>query len=104
MIITSTFFSGDPELIQLYASDSCSLLSCDIPKFPGHFTGTGDLLSSMLLTQMELHDFEKAVEISVNVMRGVLKTTVEQPLMGTNEISLVKSKKIIEEPTIELKV
>jgi pyridoxine kinase len=54
VVITSTFFSGDENLIQLYASNHTSLLCCDIPKFPGHFTGTGDVLSSMLLTQMDL--------------------------------------------------
>ena len=37
-------------------------------------------------------------------MRGVLKNTVENPLQGTNEISLIASKKIIENPQIELKV
>jgi hypothetical protein len=37
-------------------------------------------------------------------MRGVLKNTVENPLQGTNEISLIASKKNIENPQIELKV
>ena len=49
-------------------------------------------------------NFAEAIQFSVNVMRGVLKNTVENPLQGTNEISLIASKKIIENPQIELKV
>jgi hypothetical protein len=37
-------------------------------------------------------------------MRGVLKNTVENPLIGTHEISLIASKKIIENPEIVLEV
>ena len=80
-------------------------MACDIPKFPGHFTGTGDVLSSMLLTQMEIQpNFTLAIQFSINVLRGVLQNSVEKPLIGTNEISLVASKKIIENPEIVLEV
>lgn len=59
----------------------------------------------MLLTQIEKYpdDFPKAIEIAVNALRGSLLKTVEQPIPGTNEVSLIASKEIIENPDIELK-
>ena len=51
VVITSTFFSDD---IQMFASKrvegDSQLLRVDIPKLNQHFTGTGDILSAMLLT------------------------------------------------------
>ena len=66
------------------------------------FTGTGDLLSAMLLANVDRYpqDFGKAVEVAVNIVRGVLKKTLEEPIMGTNEIQLIKSKDVIEDPEI----
>lgn len=42
------------------------------------FTGTGDLLSAMLLAQTNKYpdDFGKAVEISVNIVHGVLHRSI----------------------------
>ena len=44
------------------------------------------------------------MEIAVNILRAVLHKTVEQPLPGTCEISLIASKKLIEDPPIEIRV
>ena len=47
-----------------------------------YFTGTGDLLTAMTLAQLDKHpsDFAKAMEIAVNIVRAVLRKTVEQPI------------------------
>ena len=101
MVITSTFFSDD---IQLFASKrvegDSQLLRVDIPKLNQHFTGTGDILSAMLLTQIEKYpnDFPMAIEIAVNSLRGCLLRTIEQPIPGSNEVSLIASKDILENP------
>jgi len=64
------------------------------------FTGTGDLLASMLLAQTEEHpeDFGKAVSNAVNILQAVLKNSRDDPLLGEKEIQLIRSKKVIEEP------
>lgn len=69
-----------------------------------HFTGTGDLLSAMLLAAMDKYpdDFAAAVETAVNIVRGVLNQSVNEPIQGTNEISIIASKGVIEHPKIEI--
>lgn len=68
------------------------MVKIDIPKIicqdKTTFTGTGDLLSAMLMAHIHENpeDFPKAVEIAVNIVRGVLLNTIDQPMMGTNEI------------------
>ena len=44
-----------------------------------------------------------ALESAVNILRGVLLKTVEEPLIGEKEISLIASKDIIENPVIEIR-
>ena len=63
-------------------------------------------MSSMLLAHITEYpdDFPKAVEIAVNIVRGTLLNTVENPLMGENEIQLIGSRDIIINPNIDLKV
>ena len=39
----------------------------------------------------------------MNIVRGVLKETISNPIAGTNEISIVASKNVIENPLDELK-
>jgi pyridoxal/pyridoxine/pyridoxamine kinase len=101
VIITSTFFTND---IQLFASlrdaKDSEIIRIDIPKLDKHFTGTGDILCAMLLTQLDKYpgEFAKAVEIAVNALRGCLLRSIEQPIPGTNEVSVIASKDILESP------
>ena len=60
----------------------------------------------MILThidQNEAKDFAKAIETAVNILRAVLLKTIERPLMGHTELSLIAAKSVIENPPIELK-
>ena len=81
----------------------------DIPKISSptqeFFTGTGDLLAAMILAQTEEYEnnFPKAIEKAVNIVRAVLLKSVEDPLMGEDEISLIASKSVIQNPPIDLK-
>ena len=111
VVISSTFLSDDQ--ITLFASkiaeDKSQLrVKVDIPKVgaPGqHFTGTGDLLSAMLLAKIHEFpdDFAQSIEQAANIVRGVLLKSIEEPLVGTNEISLIASKSVIENPPNDLK-
>ena len=111
VVITSTFLREDENLIQLYASNKIEniRLRIDIPRVgaPGqHFTGTGDVLCAMILTHIERNeakDFAKAIEAAANVLRAVLLKSIERPLMGHTELSLIAAKSGIEDPPMELK-
>lgn len=75
----------------------------DIPKLgsPGqHFTGTGDLLMAMLLAKNREFpdDFVNNIEQAVNIVQGVLIKSLEEPMMGVNEINIVAAKDVIENP------
>ena len=48
-------------------------------------------------------DFAHSIEQAVNIVRGVLLKSVEEPLIGKCEISLVQSKHVIENPPNDLK-
>lgn len=120
VIITSTNFSDkkDDEIV-LYGSQLQddqkeatldNILKVAIPivgkESDAVFTGTGDLLSSMLLAHNEKFpdDLGKTIECAVNIVHQVLLTTMADPLMGTREINLIASKSCIENPKLNLKV
>ncbi len=87
VIISSTQFH--PTDIMVYGSKKTGAdytkikMQCPrIGLISDYFTGTGDLLTAMTLAQLDKHpsDFAKAMEIAVNIVRAVLRKTVEQPI------------------------
>lgn len=96
VVITSSNLRENEGVLQLFGSkqgqnQEKTRIKIDIPKIVSDqptFTGTGDLLSSMLLANIHKHpdDFPKAVEIAVNIVRCVLLRTCDDPMMGTQEI------------------
>ena len=84
----------------------------NVPRLPGNFTGTGDLLAALLLAWVHRHpnDLQLAVEKATATVQAVLKRTVEavvaaggDPAAGgvPPELLLVQSKREIEEPPVE---
>ena len=67
-----------------------------------YFTGTGDVLSSMLLVWSEKYpeDFGKAIETAVNVVHGVLKLSADNPLQGQSEVNVIAARSVLENPEI----
>lgn len=98
VIITSTTIKLDDNIIQLFGSKLDRLagtqirIKMDIPKLEDPkqktWTGTGDLLASMLMAHIteKPEEFPKAVEKAVNILRGVLLNSINNPMLGTNEI------------------
>ena len=111
VIITSTHLKEEEGIIQLFGSKKKQhRIKMDIPKIVGDqptYTGTGDVLSAMLVANVDSHsdaEFPTAVEKAVNVVRGVLLKTVEEPMLGTQELNLIASKNVVENPNIDVKV
>jgi len=75
------------------------------PVIPGHYTGTGDLISALLLawtTRLD-DDLSLAIRKALATMQSVLKRTHEAKEKGLNEtgeLLLIQSKKSIETPNI----
>jgi len=61
------------------------------------------MLLVFLGKELNKNEFIKGVEKAVNVVRGVIHKSIENPIMGKEEISIVASKSIIENPPIEVK-
>ena len=113
VVISSSTMVENQEIITLYASNrkENQQVKVDIPKITkadgsGVFTGTGDLLTAMLVAQTsnQALDFPSAIERAVNILRCVLLKSVEIPLQGTNEINIIAARKEILEPRLDLKV
>lgn len=74
----------------------------------GHFTGTGDLLSAMLLAWTDSldGDLRSACQHAVAAVHGVLHRTVEMPKSGGEcpfyELRLVQSQDLIKKPPLHL--
>lgn len=89
-------------------------IKIEMPRFPAHFTGTGDLFASLLLAWLHNHsdDLKLACEKTVGTMQHVLKRTLQraQELAGPGntptpaqiELQLIQSKKDIENPEITI--
>jgi len=79
------------------------LWSIDSPVLPGHFTGTGDLCAALLLgwTAREPNNLPLVMQKVISTMYSVIKSTWEQSKNlneKNNELRLIQSKKVIEEP------
>jgi len=78
----------------------------------GPFTGTGDLTAAMLLAGIAMHPHEAplALEKAGAILQGVLKLTAAMPSITTQdgrrlapELALVESRRIIENPVIQVR-
>lgn len=118
VVITSTHFDSDKDFINLYASQlkegATSINLEDVIKVAVPvlgkdtdpvFTGTGDLLSSMLLAHNDKFpdDLGSAVEHAVNILHQTLEKTIAEPMLGTREVNLIASKDCIENPVLNIK-
>lgn len=79
-------------------------------KKPGYFTGTGDLMSALLLgwSYKYPHDLAKAAELAVASLQGVLRHTIrdykqagESP-KNQLELRLIQSQSEIKSPEVTL--
>ncbi|CAB9526229.1 Pyridoxal kinase [Seminavis robusta] len=117
VVITSVLLKDDKDdTISVYASkrdeekDTTELWCIQCPQLPGRYTGTGDLLSSLLLGHSAIeNNIPKTLEVVMNTMSAVIKRTLELspdiPLDSDHprELRLIQCKAIIENPPIELK-
>ncbi|KAJ6853662.1 pyridoxal kinase [Iris pallida] len=83
-----------------------------IPKIPAYFTGTGDLLTSLLLGWSNKYpdNLERAAELAVSSLQALLQRTVTDyeragfdPQSSTLEIRLIQSQEDILNPNIKFK-
>ena len=61
---------------------------------------------AMLIAQLDkfgdLAEYPLAIQSAVNTVRGVLKQSVKTPMLGQDEISIVDSRKAIDNPVQEV--
>ncbi|XP_052304157.1 pyridoxal kinase isoform X7 [Populus trichocarpa] len=83
-----------------------------IPKIPAYFTGTGDLMTALLLGWSNKHpdDLAKAAELAVSSLQAVLQRTLDDyktagydPQSSSLEIRLIQSQDDIRHPQIKFK-
>ncbi|KAJ4770319.1 Pyridoxal kinase [Rhynchospora pubera] len=83
-----------------------------VPKIPAYFTGTGDLMTALLLGWSNKYpdDLGRAAELAVSSLQAVLRRTVADyekagfdPQTSSLEIRLVQSQEDIRNPPIEYK-
>jgi len=80
-----------------------------VPKLHGYFTGTGDLMTALLLGWSHKYpeDLDKAAELAVSSLQAVLKHTVDNyekagmlPDMKLRELRLIQSHDELRSPNI----
>jgi pyridoxine kinase len=117
VIISSSVLGGPDNLIALASSrKNCGhAFEMRIPRLPATFTGTGDLLASLLLAWTSTHscDLSLACEKSMSTLQHVLKRTIlharelagpdKLPNKSQLELRLVQSKHDIENPELCIK-
>lgn len=77
----------------------------EIPKFPAHFVGTGDLFTALITAWLTKTGFDLAqtLEKTIATMQALLKNTLEYATKNpakTIELRLIQSKGCIENPTL----
>jgi pyridoxine kinase len=73
------------------------------PKFPGRFTGTGDLFAALLLAHVQAHGVREACVRAVTTLHAVLKRTLAEcgegealpPTMQARELRIIESRDVI---------
>ncbi|CAN1160827.1 Pyridoxal kinase [Linum perenne] len=83
-----------------------------IPKIPAYFTGTGDLMTALLLGWSNKYpdNLDKAAELAVSSLQALLQRTVDDyrkagydPAASSLEIRLIQSQDDIRNPNIRFK-
>lgn len=112
VVLSSTELGDDEKLLAIASSvlgKTKTAVTIDIPKFPAHFTGTGDLFASLLLAWMTKsnNDIKTSIENTIASMQAVLKRTAEYSKGKAKnpqniELKLVQSKTSIEMPEVQI--
>ncbi|KAK6913570.1 Pyridoxamine kinase/Phosphomethylpyrimidine kinase [Dillenia turbinata] len=115
VMLTSICIDGNLLLIGSYRkekADSPEQFKIVIPKIPAYFTGTGDLMTALLLGWSNRYpdNLEKAAELAVSSLQAVLLRTVDDyqragfdPQTSSLEIRLIQSQDDIRNPQVKLK-
>ncbi|KAK6927876.1 Pyridoxamine kinase/Phosphomethylpyrimidine kinase [Dillenia turbinata] len=115
VVITSICIDGNLLLIGSYRkekADPPEQFKIVIPKIPAYFTGTGDLMTALLLgwSNRYTENLEKAAELAVSSLQAVLQRTVDDyqragfdPQTSSLEIRLIQSQDDIRNPQVKLK-
>jgi pyridoxine kinase len=83
-----------------------------IHKIPAYFTGTGDLMTALLLGWSNKYpdNLDKAAELAVSTLQALLRRTLDDykragydPTSSSLEIRLIQSQEDIRNPKVELK-
>ncbi|KAL8263312.1 hypothetical protein R6Q59_024661 [Mikania micrantha] len=113
VVITSICIDGTLLLIgshQKEKGQSPVQFKIVIPKIPAYFTGTGDLMTALLLGWSNKYpdNLEKAAELAVSSLQSVLSRTVKDyekagydPQTSSLEIRLIQSQDDIRDPEIK---
>jgi pyridoxine kinase len=118
VVITSVLLENeDMDVISIYASrrdnakDTTELWCIQCPRLPGRYTGTGDLLSSLLLGHSAINpdDLRGCLEMVMNTIYACIKRSLElSPNIPLDSIQprglpLIQCKQFIEDPPREFK-
>eukprot|EP01117_Protostelium_nocturnum_P019532 TRINITY_DN8489_c0_g1_i1.p1 TRINITY_DN8489_c0_g1~~TRINITY_DN8489_c0_g1_i1.p1 ORF type:complete len:300 (+),score=75.90 TRINITY_DN8489_c0_g1_i1:54-953(+) len=107
VIITSSFFEKNDQILIVGSSklrgsqEKAKQFTIRVPKYDRYFTGTGDLLASLVLGWHSIlsKDHPNAVSLSceksINSLHAVLKRTMN---LNSSELKLIQSRKDIETP------
>lgn len=115
VVITSIVIEGSLLLIgshQKKRDQSPEQFKIIIPKIPAYFTGTGDLMTSLLLGWSNKYpdNLGKAAELAVSSLQALLQRTVNDyrsagydPQSSSLEIRLIQSQDDIRNPQVKFK-
>lgn len=115
VVITSISINGDLRLIGSHQKEKGQVpeqFKILIPKIPAYFTGTGDLMTALLLGWSNKHpdNLDKAAELAVSSLQAVLQRTVNDyrsaefnPQSSSLEIRLIQSQDDIRNPQVNFK-
>ncbi|CAN0913749.1 Pyridoxal kinase [Linum grandiflorum] len=116
VVITSINIGGDGLLLigsdQKEKGQSAQQFKIAIPKIPAYFTGTGDLMTALLLGWSNKYpdNLDKAAELAVSSLQALLQRTLNDyrkagynPAASSLEIRLIQSQDDIRNPTVEYK-
>ncbi|XP_021654212.2 pyridoxal kinase isoform X3 [Hevea brasiliensis] len=115
VVITSINIDGNLLLIgshQKEKGQSAEQFKIVIPKIPAYFTGTGDLMTALLLGWSNKHpdNLDRAAELAVSSLQALLQSTVNDyrragydPQSSSLEIRLIQSQDDIRNPQVRYK-
>ncbi|XP_023920207.1 pyridoxal kinase isoform X2 [Quercus suber] len=115
VVITSIVIDGSLHLIgshQKEKDQSPEQFKIVIPKIPAYFTGTGDLMTSLLLGWSNKYpdNLDKAAELAVSSLQALLQRTLNDyrsagydPQSSSLEIRLIQSQDNIRNPQVAFK-